>query len=147
MNLLHIDSSILGEASASRALTAEIVEQLLARNPAARLTYLDLAADPLPHYSAESLLRGNAAEAARDALARGKKVIVAIARGGVYESGAGTEFGESYLQFLLGFLGISDVTFVRAQGLNISPEHREKSLGIARAAIGALDRTPAALAA
>ena len=53
-------------------------------------------------------------------LAGGKQVIVAIARGGVYAPGAGTEFGESYLRFLFGFLGIADVTFVRAEGLERS---------------------------
>ena len=80
-------------------------------------------------------------------LAGGKKVIVAIARGGVYESGGGTEFAESYLKFLFAFLGITDVTFVRAQGLNLSPEHRQESLEAAREAIGGLDEVPAALAA
>ena len=61
-------------------------------------------------------------------LAGGKRVIVAIARGGVYAPDAGTEFAESYLRFLFNFLGITDLTFVRAEGLNVSPEAREQSL-------------------
>ena len=50
---------------------------------------------------------------------------------------ADAEFGESYLKFLFGFLGIRNVRFVRAEGLGISPEHREASLSAARAAIAA----------
>ena len=82
-------------------------------------------------------------------LAGGKQVIVAIARGGVYVPGAGTEFGESYLRFLFGFLGITDLTFVRAEGLNVSAEQRAAALSGARAMIGSLATrgTPAALAA
>jgi FMN-dependent NADH-azoreductase len=197
MNILHIDSSILGEASASRTLTRAIVAKLKSGNPSVRVGYRDLAAQPLPHYSLASVTGSDAAEAARDAatldefvaadvivigaplynfslpsqlkawidritvkgrtfrytaqgpegLARGKKVIVAIARGGVYESGVGSEFAESYLKFLFAFLGITDVTFVRAEGLNISPEERQKSLQAARTAISGLGEVPATLAA
>ena len=78
-----------------------------------------------------------------EGLAGGKQVIVAVARGGVYEAGSPAEFGESYLKFVLGFLGIRDVTFVRAEGLAFSPQHRESALSAAHEAIPA----PAALAA
>jgi FMN-dependent NADH-azoreductase len=187
MNVLHIDSSILGEASASRELTRAIVTRLKAEQPGVRVTYRDLAADPLPHFSAESLSGQASAAAARDTaaleeflaadlivigaplynfslpsqlkawidrisikgrtfrygatgpegLAGGRRVIVALARGGIYEPDAGTEFAESYLKFLFAFLGITDLTFVRAEGLNISPEHRTRSLTGAHAALGA----------
>ena len=76
-------------------------------------------------------------------LAGGKEVIVAVSRGGVYASNAPDEFAESYLKFLFGFLGVENVTFVRAEGLGISPQHREAGIGAALAAIA----TPAALAA
>ncbi|MEJ5978249.1 FMN-dependent NADH-azoreductase [Novosphingobium sp. PS1R-30] len=49
MKILHIDSSIQAEASASRLLSAAIVAQLKTHAPAAAVTYRDLAADPLPH--------------------------------------------------------------------------------------------------
>jgi len=78
-----------------------------------------------------------------EGLAGGKQVIVAVARGGAYESCSPAEFGESYLKFILGFLGIRDVTFVRAEGLAFSAQHRESALSAARAAIP----VPAALAA
>jgi FMN-dependent NADH-azoreductase len=66
---------------------------------------------------------------------RGKKVIVALTRGGVHTLGAAQEFGESYLRFLFAFLGIDDVSFVRAQGLSISPEHRTAAMDAALASI------------
>jgi len=78
-----------------------------------------------------------------EGLAGDKQVIVAVARGGVYEAGSPAEFGESYLRFVLGFLGIRDVTFVRAEGLAISPQHRDDAMSAAHAAIP----MPAALAA
>ena len=49
MTILHIDSSITGEQSASRTLTSSIVNRIRAAQPAAALVYRDLAADPLPH--------------------------------------------------------------------------------------------------
>jgi FMN-dependent NADH-azoreductase len=185
MKLLHIDSSILGEASASRALTREIVARWRAARPGIVVTYRDLAANELPHLTHAAFTRTDELEAARNAavldeflsadvivlgaplynfslpsqlkawidriavagktfrygasgpegLAGGKKVIVAISRGGVYAPGHPGEFGESYLRFLFGFLGITDVTFVRAEGLSISPEQRAAALHSARAAI------------
>jgi len=49
MNLLHLDSSILGDHSASRALSAAIVARLKDGDPAIAVTHRDLVADPLPH--------------------------------------------------------------------------------------------------
>jgi FMN-dependent NADH-azoreductase len=188
MKVLHIDSSILGEGSASRALTLEIVARFKSEHPDAEVTYLDLAIDELPHLSQKSLARSDEPEAARNAraleqflaadllvigapiynfsipsqlkawidritvagktfrytangpegLAGGKEVIVAMARGGVTGADARAEFGESYLKFMFAFLGIKNVRFVRAEGLAISPEHREASLSAARAAIASV---------
>ena len=193
MKVLHIDSSIQGSGSATRELTREIVARLKATRPGAQITYWDLAAQELSHFSQAAFKRSDELEAARntavleeflaadvlvigaplynfsipsqlkawvdriviagrtfrytergpEGLAGGKQVIVAVARGGVYEAGSPAEFGESYLKFVLGFLGIRDVTFVRAEGLAFSPQHRESALSAAHEAIPA----PAALAA
>ncbi|MEO9239961.1 MAG: integrase core domain-containing protein, partial [Jatrophihabitantaceae bacterium] len=51
MKLLHIDASILGANSASRQLSAAIVARLRQADPAAAVTYRDLAATPLGHLS------------------------------------------------------------------------------------------------
>ncbi|HEV2596107.1 MAG TPA: FMN-dependent NADH-azoreductase [Sphingomicrobium sp.] len=54
MTILHIDSSITGANSASRVLTASIVNQLKAAQPGDTIVYRDLAADPLPHLTLEA---------------------------------------------------------------------------------------------
>jgi len=64
MKLLHIDSSILGPASASRELTAAIVARWQAELPGLQVTYRDLAASPVPHLGADSLAGSDSAEAA-----------------------------------------------------------------------------------
>ncbi|MDY3553222.1 NAD(P)H-dependent oxidoreductase [Gemmata sp. JC717] len=48
MNVLHVDSSILGAHSVSRAVSAAVVSRLLAAHPNAKVVYRDVAADPLP---------------------------------------------------------------------------------------------------
>jgi FMN-dependent NADH-azoreductase len=62
-------------------------------------------------------------------LLENKKVYVALAQGG-YNSGP-MDFEEPYLRGVLGFLGITDVTFVRIEGLARGPE--EAAAGIANA--------------
>ncbi|WP_295977585.1 FMN-dependent NADH-azoreductase [uncultured Variovorax sp.] len=71
-------------------------------------------------------------------LAGGKTVIVALSRGGVYsasEGGQAMEHQESYLKVIFGFFGITDVRFVRAEGLAMGDEARSKALASARADI------------
>jgi len=51
MKLLHIDSSALGSHSVSRGLTAAIVAELVREQPGVEVSYRDLAAKPLPHWS------------------------------------------------------------------------------------------------
>lgn len=60
-NLLHLDSSILGPSSASRVLSSHVVDQLRRKMPALRVTYRDLAAEPIPHLSGAYLaaMRGD----------------------------------------------------------------------------------------
>ena len=193
MKVLHIDSSILGDNSASRVLSREIVSKLSEQHPDAEVKYLDLAASALPHLSGRSLAKLDADESALSAstledflgadvivigapmynftiptqlkawidrvvvagktfrytqsgpegLAKGKRVIVGLARGNVYAPGSPAEFAESYLKHVFGFIGVTDVEFIRADGLGLSPEHREKGLNAALTAI----REPVAVAA
>jgi len=180
MNLLHIDSSILGDKSASRALSHEIVSRWQSAVPELGVSYLDLAANPISHL-------GTAAPAERDArvleeflradvivigapmynfglpsqlkawidrvlvagktfrytaagpigLAGGKRVIVALSQGGVLQPGDAGEHVETYLRHVLQFVGITDVTFVRAKGLAFAPESRQTGLDAALASIPA----------
>jgi FMN-dependent NADH-azoreductase len=71
-------------------------------------------------------------------LAGGKTVIVASSRGGVYsttEGGRALEHQESYLKAILGFFGITDVRFVRAEGLAMGDAPKAAALASARADI------------
>lgn len=56
MNLLHVDSSILGPASVSRGLSATIVGAWKRKNPSWKIIYRDLAADPISHLNGALLL-------------------------------------------------------------------------------------------
>ena len=185
MKLLHIDSSILGDHSASRALGAAVVAARKAADPGLQVTYRDLAAAPLPHLSGGSLAKADPAEAdvaeqvmqefleadvvvigapmynfaipstlkawidrlavagrtfryneqgMAEGLAGGKQVVVASSRGGFHQA-SGMDFQEPYLRHILGFMGIDDVTFVRAEGLAVSPAQRAASMQDALAAI------------
>ena len=75
-----------------------------------------------------------------EGLAGGKTVIVASSCGGLYstsEGGRAMEHQESYLQTVLGFLGITDVRFVRAEGLGMGEAVRAAALASAQADIRA----------
>ncbi|WP_311238494.1 MULTISPECIES: NAD(P)H-dependent oxidoreductase [unclassified Xanthomonas] len=67
-----------------------------------------------------------------EGLAGGKRIIIASARGGIYADPT-NDFQEPYLRQLFGFLGIDDITFVRAEGVAYSPEHRSNALAQALA--------------
>jgi len=58
-HLLHIDSSIQGDASVSRRLTAHAARRWAQAHPGGTVTYRDLAADPIPHFDAVSGLARN----------------------------------------------------------------------------------------
>jgi len=192
MKLLHLDSSILGENSASRALGAAIVGHWQGSVPGLHVTYRDLAAHPLPHLSGGSLAGANPSEVAEaervmqefleadvivvgapmynfgvpstlkawidrvavagktfrytetgpQGLAGGKKIILASSRGGFHQHN-GADFQEAYLRQVFGFLGVTDIEVVRAEGLAISPQQRDESMAAAHASI----RVPLAEAA
>src|SRR6185295_9220316 len=73
-------------------------------------------------------------------LLEGKRVIVIESRGGLYSEGPAkvVDFQEPYLRHLLGFIGLTDVTFVRAEKIGYGPEARDASLTQAKLDIAAL---------
>ena len=77
-------------------------------------------------------------------LLTGKQVYVFAARGGLY-AGTPKDTQTGYVRDFLGFLGMNDIEFVYAEGLAVSPESKEQSLGKARAQVDRL--APALLAA
>ncbi len=69
-------------------------------------------------------------------LAGGKTVIVASTRGGMYstsDAGNAMEHQESYLKTVFGFLGVTDVRFVRAEGLAMGEAAKAAALAAAQA--------------
>src|SRR5262245_45742012 len=74
----------------------------------------------------------------------GRRVIVIESRGGRYSEGAAQSVGfqEPYLRHLLGFMGITDVTFVHAEKIGYGPEARSAALKEARARIASLLSEP-----
>jgi len=72
-----------------------------------------------------------------EGLLKGKKVYVVTASAGAYGDGPG-DYLKPWLTFALGFMGITDVEFIRADGLAYGPEAAEKSIGAASERIAAL---------
>lgn len=73
-----------------------------------------------------------------EGLASGKRVIIVSSRGSVYGEGTAAAFldhQETYLRGFFGFLGITDITFIRAEGLAISPESRTAAINAAVAEV------------
>lgn len=70
-------------------------------------------------------------------LAGGKRVIVVSARGGFYAEGAlaRMDFQESYLKAFFGFLGITDVRFIRAEGASKGEPVRGQGIAHAQAGV------------
>ena len=200
MQLLHLDSSVLGSNSASRALSAEIVARQVALHPGIHVVHRDLATDAALHLSSAHLAawQGGAVEDALldadlakggaylqelfaadilvigapmynfsipsqlkawidrvvvagktfrygasgpEGLLKGKKVFIASSRGSVYAPGspaAALEHHESYLTGVLSFIGLTDVTIVRAEGLGLGADARAAAMVKARENIAAI---------
>lgn len=83
-----------------------------------------------------------------EGLATGKKVIIASSRGGAYENtpSAPLDFQENYLRSIFGFIGVTDVSFIRAEGLSMGDEPKAAAIASARGSISRLT-TPLAEAA
>jgi FMN-dependent NADH-azoreductase len=171
VTILHIDSSINGENSASRAITRSIVDQLKSAQWGEAVVYRDVGASPLPHLTLDAFADSSVldeflaadvivigapmynftlptqlkawidriviagrtfryTENGPEGLAGGRRVIIALARGGIYSEGspaAALEHLETYLRGVFNFIGI-EPEFVLAEGLNLSPEHRTVSI-------------------
>ncbi len=202
MNILHVDSSITGDMSVTRQLSAQVVEALVKSTPAARVVRRDVAAEPINHLGpdllsvvkfqnrdgltpyqqkelaltdglVEEFLAADVvvigapmynftvptqlkawcdriAQAGKTfkytengpvGLAGAKRVILASARGGVYSTNpamAGLDFQESYVKAIMGFMGITDVTVVRAEGVSMGPAVRDAAVAAAAQEIAKL---------
>ena len=84
-----------------------------------------------------------------EGLVTGKRAIVVEARAGLYSEGpaAATDSQEPHLRTLLGFMGVTDVTFVRAERLAFGPEAAAAAVAEAIEQLDGLARSELALAA
>jgi FMN-dependent NADH-azoreductase len=82
-------------------------------------------------------------------LLTGKRVIVIESRGGLYSEGPAQaiDFQEPYLRTLLGFIGLSDVSFIHAEKLGFGPDAREAAVAAAKTKIAVAARQTLAEAA
>ncbi|WP_053184280.1 FMN-dependent NADH-azoreductase [Pseudomonas thivervalensis] len=196
MKLLHIDSSILGDHSASRQLSREVVEAWKAAEPGITVTYRDLAAYAISHFSAQTLVAAGTSAELRDAalkheadlsasamaeflaadavviaapmynfsiptqlkawidriavagqtfryteagpegLCGGKKLVIVSTAGGLHAGQPSGVGHEDYLKLVFGFLGITDIEVVRAEGLSYGDDMRTKAMSEATSQIG-----------
>lgn len=79
-------------------------------------------------------------ETGPEGLLKGRKAVVIESRAGLYSEGPAVKMDgqEPHLRTLLGFIGIEDVTFVRAEGLAFGPEAADKALAAAEAELDKL---------
>ncbi len=74
-------------------------------------------------------------------LAGGKTMIIASSRGGFYGPEtplSAIDFQEKYLTAVFRFFGITDIRFLRAEGVNVSPEARQQAIAAAERDIAQL---------
>ncbi|MFL6533429.1 MAG: FMN-dependent NADH-azoreductase [Pseudomonas sp.] len=196
MKLLHIDSSILGDNSASRQLSRELVQAWKTAEPDITVTYRDLASDAISHFSSQTLVAAGTSAELRDAalkheaelsestmaeflaadavviaapmynfsiptqlkawidriavagktfryteagpegLCGGKKLLIVSTSGGLHAGQPSGVGHEEYLKLVFGFLGITDIEFVRAEGLAYGDDMRAKAMHEAQLQIG-----------
>lgn len=199
MKLLHVDSSILGQGSVSRDLSADVVATFKVHHPGLAISRLDLAATPIGHLTAAHLAAAQGApvddalqadvamgqraldeflaadiivigapmynlgvpsqlkawidrisvagktfrygEQGPVGLCGGKTLVIASSRGGVYREGsaaAAFDHQETYLKAAFGFLGITDITFIRAEGVAMGADARTGAIASAKKEMAAL---------
>jgi FMN-dependent NADH-azoreductase len=84
-----------------------------------------------------------------EGLVKGKRAIVIESRAGLYSEGpaAANDSQEPHLRTLLSFMGVDDVTFVRAEKLAFGPEIASDAIAQAAQTLAGLAETELALAA
>lgn len=149
----HLDANLLGGWMKPEAQRSADELQALARSN--ELTDEVLAADvlvlaaPMYNFAIPSTLKAwldhvlragitfKYTETGPQGLLTGKRAYVLTARGGIH-AGAASDHQEPYLRQVLAFIGIHDVTFIHAEGLNMGGDFHEKGLNQAKAQLAAV---------
>ncbi len=146
----HLDSAWLGalstkepDRSAEQKAKVEFSDRLIAELLDADTLVIGL---PMYNFSVPSMLKAWVDHIARAGvtfkytasgavgLLQGKQVILVAAMGGIHEVGA-TDFLRPYMQQIMAFIGLDDVHFITADGLNMGEESRAQGLAKARSQI------------
>lgn len=137
----HLSGEIIG--GADRALTNELLEEFLAAE-------VVVIGAPMYNFGVPTQLKAwidrivqaghtfRYTENGPVGLVGGKTVVIASSRGGVYsesEQMSALDHQESFLRTVLGFIGVTDVRIVRAEGVAMGPEARAKALEMAQGQI------------
>lgn len=142
------------EELAARALSDELIAEIKAADTV-------ILAAPMYNFSIPTGLRAwfdfvlragetfRYSEAGPEGLLKGKKVIVLTSRGGLYSEGpaVAADFQEPYLRHLLGFVGITDVTFIHAEKIGFGPEARAAAIDSAKGQIARFAKSLSTIAA
>jgi FMN-dependent NADH-azoreductase len=150
----HLLPSTISGVRGTPATTAEQAARELSDELIAELRAADVIVigAPMYNFSVPTTLRAwfdhvlragetfRYSEAGPEGLLPGKRVIVVESRGGLYSEGPAQaiDFQEPYLRQLLGFMGLTDVTFVRAEKIGFGPEARAQALADSRAELARL---------
>lgn len=144
----HLDINLLGGWMKPAGQRNEIEEASLQRSN--ELTDELLAADvlvmaaPMYNFAIPSTLKAwldhvlragvtfKYTETGPQGLLNGKRAYVLTARGGIY-AGSTADHQEPYLRQVMGFIGIHDVEFIHAEGMNLGGDFQEKGLNQANA--------------
>ncbi|MGV6476050.1 FMN-dependent NADH-azoreductase [Azotobacter vinelandii] len=143
----HLDIDLLGGWTKPAEQQSEAEKAALARSE--RLTGELLGADvlvlaaPMYNFAIPSTLKAwldhvlragvtfKYTENGPQGLLSGKRAFVLTARGGIY-AGSPLDHQEPYLRQALGFIGIHDVSFIHAEGLNMGGDFQQKGLAQAK---------------
>ncbi|MDE2514721.1 MAG: FMN-dependent NADH-azoreductase [Rhodospirillales bacterium] len=145
----HLDGELLAGFGGAATPAAARSDALIAELEAADTLVI---AVPLYNFSVPSTLKAwidHIARAGRTfrytetgpvGLLTGKRAVIVSARGGVYSQGpaAGLDFALPWLRAVLGFVGITEVEVVTAEGLAMGEAAAKAGLARAEAAVDAL---------
>lgn len=143
----HLTSATVAGIRAVAETQAELAAQALSDELIAELKAADIVVIGAPMYNFsiptslrawfDHVLRPRVTFAAVQGLLTGIRAVVIEARGGRFTEGPtkAMDFQEPYLKTLLGFIGITDVTFIHAERLGSGLEARESAITSAKARI------------
>ena len=150
--LPHLTSQTVAAIKGEPATPAELEARALSDELVAELQQADviLIASPMYNFGISSTLKAwfdhvlragltfRYTEAGPEGLLKGKKAVVIESRAGFYSEGpaAAMDGQEPHIRVLLGFMGMDDVTFVRAEKLAFGPEAAEAAIAEAGTALG-----------